>query len=47
MIQRMRKSTVRPPEKLCPIGTCMLVLGGAWTPNSSGICRKATAAAAS
>jgi len=30
---RMRKSTVRPPEGLCPIGTCMQVLGGAWTPN--------------
>jgi DNA-binding HxlR family transcriptional regulator len=30
---RMRKSTVRRPEELCPIGTCMRVLGGAWTPN--------------
>lgn len=29
---RMRKSKVAEPT-LCPIGTCMQVLGGAWTPN--------------
>lgn len=29
----MRKSTVRDPGELCPIGTCMQLLGGAWTPN--------------
>jgi DNA-binding HxlR family transcriptional regulator len=30
---RVRKSTVRAPDELCPIGTCMELLGGAWTPN--------------
>jgi DNA-binding HxlR family transcriptional regulator len=31
---RMRKSTVQPPSEMCPIGTCMQLLGGAWTPNA-------------
>lgn len=31
---RMRKSTVQPPNEMCPIGTCMQILGGAWTPNA-------------
>jgi DNA-binding HxlR family transcriptional regulator len=33
----MRKSQVRPADartdERCPIGTCMELLGGAWTPN--------------
>jgi DNA-binding HxlR family transcriptional regulator len=29
----MRKSKVRPPQQTCPIGACMELLGGAWTPN--------------
>jgi DNA-binding HxlR family transcriptional regulator len=28
-----RKSTVPPPESLCPLKTCLHILGGAWTPN--------------
>jgi DNA-binding HxlR family transcriptional regulator len=34
MVLRMRKSTVQPPAEMCPIGTCMEILGGAWTPNT-------------
>jgi DNA-binding HxlR family transcriptional regulator len=30
---RLRKSKVEPMEEKCPIGTCMELLGGAWTPN--------------
>jgi DNA-binding HxlR family transcriptional regulator len=34
---KMRKSAVSPhagdTEERCPIGTCMELLGGAWTPN--------------
>lgn len=34
MALKMRKSVVNAPaEGLCPIGTCMLLIGGAWTPN--------------
>jgi len=33
MALRMRKSPVRPTHELCPIGTCMQLLGGAWTPS--------------
>jgi DNA-binding HxlR family transcriptional regulator len=29
----MRKSMVRSPAEMCPIGTCMQLIGGAWTPN--------------
>lgn len=29
----MRKSKVAPVHEKCPIGTCMELLGGAWTPN--------------
>lgn len=32
MVLRMRKSKA-PDIPLCPIGTCMSLLGGAWTPN--------------
>ena len=30
---RLRKSKVMPPHEACPIGTCMDLLGGAWSPN--------------
>lgn len=30
---KMRKSPVRPHPEACPIGTCMDLIGGAWTPN--------------
>src|SRR5262245_22726623 len=33
MSLRMRKSKVAAPHPTCPIGTCMELLGGAWTPN--------------
>lgn len=33
MALRMRRSAVRHPEGMCPIGACMQILGGAWTPN--------------
>ena len=34
MALKMRKSAVSQPiEGLCPIGTCMALIGGAWTPN--------------
>ena len=29
----MRKSKVKTPDETCPIGACMELLGGAWTPN--------------
>jgi len=29
----MRKSKVKPPQKACPIGSCMELLGGAWSPH--------------
>lgn len=29
----MRRSKVGYPEAQCPIGACMQLLGGAWTPN--------------
>ena len=29
----MRKSKVKPAGEMCPIGTCMELLGGAWSPN--------------
>lgn len=28
-----RKTRVVPPPPVCPLTTCMRVLGGAWTPN--------------
>ena len=34
MALKMRKSAVnQPAEGLCPIGTCMTLIGGMWTPN--------------
>lgn len=30
---KMRKSPVQPNPDLCPIGTCMGLIGGMWTPN--------------
>lgn len=30
---KMRKSPVRPNPEICPIGTCMDLIGGMWTPN--------------
>jgi DNA-binding HxlR family transcriptional regulator len=33
MALRMRKSKVQAATEKCPIGTCMELLGGAWTPN--------------
>lgn len=32
MLKR-RKSTVAPPASLCPLKTCLHILGGTWTPN--------------
>jgi len=32
MLKR-RKSKVDPPPKKCPIGECLSIIGGAWTPN--------------
>src|SRR6516162_9482057 len=29
---KMRKSAAPPPPEGCPMGTCMKLLGGAWTP---------------
>lgn len=29
----MRKSKAPPPPRGCPMGTCMALLGGAWTTN--------------
>jgi DNA-binding HxlR family transcriptional regulator len=33
MALRMRKSKAPPPPPTCPLGECMKLLGGAWTPN--------------
>ncbi len=33
MALKMRKSPVRPSPEACPIGTCMDLIGGMWTPN--------------
>jgi DNA-binding HxlR family transcriptional regulator len=34
MSLKMRKSAVSEPEEgMCPIGTCMGLIGGMWTPN--------------
>lgn len=30
---KVRKSAARPQVEMCPIGTCMDLIGGAWTPN--------------
>lgn len=33
MPHKVRKSTAPPPPSGCPMGTCMALLGGAWTTN--------------
>lgn len=33
MALKMRKSKAPPPPPGCPMGACMALLGGAWTPN--------------
>lgn len=33
MPHKIRKSKAPPPPPGCPMGTCMGLLGGAWTPN--------------
>lgn len=33
MSLKVRKSKVPPPLQGCPLGECMSLLGGAWTPN--------------
>jgi DNA-binding HxlR family transcriptional regulator len=33
MALRLRKSSVTHPADSCPIGVCMELVGGAWTPN--------------
>jgi len=33
MALKMRKSRVGSPPSVCPLTTCMKLLGGAWTPN--------------
>jgi DNA-binding HxlR family transcriptional regulator len=33
MALKMRKSKAPPPPRGCPMGACMSLLGGAWTPN--------------
>ena len=33
MSLKLRKSRVMPPLGGCPLGECMSLLGGAWTPN--------------
>jgi DNA-binding HxlR family transcriptional regulator len=33
MPHKIRKSTAPPPPAGCPMGTCMALLGGAWTTN--------------
>ena len=30
---KVRKSVVREQDEMCPIGACMDLIGGAWTPN--------------
>jgi DNA-binding HxlR family transcriptional regulator len=33
MVLKMRKSRVPSHDEMCPIGACMTILGGAWSPN--------------
>ena len=33
MSLKVRKSVVRQQAEMCPIGACMDLIGGAWTPN--------------
>ncbi len=33
MALKVRKSKAPPPPKGCPMGTCMALIGGAWTTN--------------
>jgi DNA-binding HxlR family transcriptional regulator len=33
MVLKMRKNRAEHAPEMCPIGTCMGLLGGAWTPN--------------
>jgi DNA-binding HxlR family transcriptional regulator len=33
MALKVRKSNAPPPPKGCPMGTCMALIGGAWTTN--------------
>ena len=33
MPHKIRKSAAPPPPAGCPMGSCMRLLGGAWTPN--------------
>ena len=33
MALRRRKNKTPSPPAVCPLGTCMTLLGGAWTPN--------------
>ncbi len=33
MVLKMRKSRARPEPAFCPLTECMMLLGGAWTPN--------------
>ncbi len=33
MALKVRKSAVRQQAEMCPIGACMDLIGGAWTPN--------------
>jgi DNA-binding HxlR family transcriptional regulator len=33
MALKVRKSMVRQQAEMCPIGACMDLIGGAWTPN--------------
>jgi len=33
MALKMRKSKAPPPPRGCPMGACMALIGGAWTPN--------------
>lgn len=33
MVLKMRKSRAKPQPPFCPLTECMMLLGGAWTPN--------------
>ena len=33
MALKRRKNVSPPPDPLCPLGVCMKLIGGAWTPN--------------
>ncbi|MFC3230208.1 winged helix-turn-helix transcriptional regulator [Marinibaculum pumilum] len=33
MALKVRRSKAPPPPSECPLGTCMALIGGAWTPN--------------